>query len=78
MTVAKTNKFRRMCFERGVDYQVVKNTLIRKTLESLEVIRLSGTVLTGFSESLFHPESGKSSREPYQKISWRKLKGSLS
>jgi large subunit ribosomal protein L10 len=61
MTVAKTNKFRRMCFERGVDYQVVKNTLIRKALEALEMdySSFNDTVLTGFSGIMFHSESGK-------------------
>lgn len=33
MTVAKINKFRRMCFEKGVTVKVVKNTLVRKALE---------------------------------------------
>lgn len=34
MTVAKINKFRRMCFEKGVTVKVVKNTLVQKALES--------------------------------------------
>jgi large subunit ribosomal protein L10 len=33
MTVADVNRFRRLCFERGVTMQVVKNTLIKKALE---------------------------------------------
>ncbi|MFM8362773.1 MAG: 50S ribosomal protein L10 [Haliscomenobacter sp.] len=33
MTVAETNKFRRMCFEKGVEVQMLKNTLIKKALE---------------------------------------------
>jgi large subunit ribosomal protein L10 len=33
MTVAKINKFRRMCFEKGVKVKVVKNTLVQKALE---------------------------------------------
>ena len=36
MSVAKTNKLRRLCFERGIEYKVVKNTLIEKALETLE------------------------------------------
>jgi large subunit ribosomal protein L10 len=34
MTVAKINKFRRMCFEKGITVKVVKNTLVQKALES--------------------------------------------
>lgn len=61
MTVAKTNKLRRLCFERGISYQVVKNTLIRKALETQETdySSFNETVLTGFSGIMFHPESGK-------------------
>ncbi|MEZ4919094.1 MAG: 50S ribosomal protein L10 [Saprospiraceae bacterium] len=33
MTVAKINKFRRMCFEKGVKVKVAKNTLIEKALQ---------------------------------------------
>ena len=33
LTVAKINKFRRMCFEKGITIKVAKNTLIRKALE---------------------------------------------
>ncbi|MCS6935521.1 MAG: 50S ribosomal protein L10 [Chitinophagales bacterium] len=33
MTVEKTNKFRRLCFNAGVEYRVSKNTLIKKALE---------------------------------------------
>ncbi len=35
LTVAQINKFRRMCFEKGVKVKVAKNTLIRKALEAL-------------------------------------------
>jgi len=34
MTVADVNKFRRLCFEKGVEMKVVKNTLVRKALEA--------------------------------------------
>jgi len=36
MTVAKVNKLRRLCFEKGIKLQVVKNSLIRKALEQVE------------------------------------------
>ncbi len=35
LTVAQVNKLRRLCFERGVEMKVVKNTLVRKALEEL-------------------------------------------
>lgn len=34
MSVADVNRLRRLCFEKGVKMKVVKNTLIRKALES--------------------------------------------
>ncbi len=34
LTVSQVNKFRRMCFEKGIEMQVVKNTLVRKALEA--------------------------------------------
>jgi large subunit ribosomal protein L10 len=34
LTVAKINKFRRMCFDQGITVKVAKNTLIQKALES--------------------------------------------
>lgn len=33
LTVAKINKFRRMCFEKDIKIKVAKNTLIQKALE---------------------------------------------
>ena len=34
LTVEQVTQFRRMCFEKGVEMKVVKNTLIRKALEA--------------------------------------------
>lgn len=34
LSVAKINKFRRMCFDQGITVKVAKNTLIQKALES--------------------------------------------
>lgn len=61
LNVAKTNELRRLCFERGIEYRVVKNTLISKALEKLDTDYSSfdGTVLKGFSGVMFHEESGK-------------------
>ncbi len=36
LTVEKINKFRRLCFNSGIEYRVSKNTLIRKALEQVE------------------------------------------
>ena len=61
MSVAEVNKLRRMCFDQGIEYRVIKNTLIRKALETLDTDYTSfdGTVLAGFSGVMFHAESGK-------------------
>jgi len=61
MTVAQTNAFRRACFEKDLEYKVVKNTLIRKALQSLDVDYSSfeGKVLKGFSGIIFAKENAK-------------------
>ena len=60
LSVAQVNDFRRLCHKKGVGYKVVKNTLIKKALEKLDVDYTSfdGTVLKGFSGIMFSPESG--------------------
>ncbi|MBO0939392.1 50S ribosomal protein L10 [Fibrella sp. HMF5335] len=66
MSVAETNQLRRLCFERGIEYVVVKNTLIRKALETVNDTDYSSfddTVLTGFSGVMFHPENGKAAAQ---------------
>lgn len=35
LTVDKINKFRRLCFNSGIEYRVAKNTLIHKALEQV-------------------------------------------
>jgi large subunit ribosomal protein L10 len=61
MNVAKTDSLRRLCFERGIEYRVVKNTLIAKALEKLDTdyTSFNESVLKGFSGIMFHTESGK-------------------
>lgn len=61
LTVAKTNDLRRKCFESGIEYRVVKNTLIEKALQTLDTdyTPFSESVLKGFSGIMFHPETGK-------------------
>ena len=35
LSVEKINKFRRLCFNSGIEYRIAKNTLIRKALEQV-------------------------------------------
>lgn len=61
MSVAQVNELRQMCFEKGIEYQVVKNSLIWKALENLDTdyapFKDEG-VLRGFSGIMFSPEVG--------------------
>lgn len=58
-SVGQINAFRRICFKKGVEYRVYKNTLIQKALEkrggSYDPIY---KVLHGFSGVIFSKESG--------------------
>jgi large subunit ribosomal protein L10 len=59
LTVAEINKFREMCFKKGVEYKVIKNTLIKKALENLDTDYSSfDDVLKGFSGIMFVNETG--------------------
>lgn len=55
MSVEKTDKFRRACFQRGFEYKVVKNTLIEKALERNDLSdgAFTGSVLKGFTGIIF-------------------------
>ena len=59
LSVAQVNAFRKMCFDKGIEYKVVKNTLIKKALERSETdySPFHNRVLKGFSGILFS-ESG--------------------
>lgn len=60
LSVVQINRFRRMCFEKGIEYRVVKNTLIRKALEKLDTDYSSfDAALKGASGIMFSPESAK-------------------
>jgi large subunit ribosomal protein L10 len=61
MTVAQINNFRQECFKQGLEYRVVKNTLIAKALDTLDTdySEFSAKVLKGFSGIIFSPENGK-------------------
>jgi large subunit ribosomal protein L10 len=55
LTVDEINKFRKFCFSKGVEYKVVKNTLIAKALESLttDYTEFNTKVLKGSSGLIF-------------------------
>ncbi|MCS6821359.1 MAG: 50S ribosomal protein L10 [Microscillaceae bacterium] len=60
MTVNQVNDFRKLCFQRGVEYKVVKNSLIKKALESLDTdyTPFYKEVLRNFSGIMFCKEAG--------------------
>jgi len=55
LTVAQITKLRRVCFEKGVEMRVAKNTLIRKAMEQIDGERFSGTYesLNGVTALMF-------------------------
>lgn len=63
LTVAQVNKLRRLCFDKGIELHVVKNTLVRKAMESFSEDRnyaalydaLHGPTAIMFSESAKAP-----------------------
>lgn len=59
LNVSRVNNFRRLCFKKGVEYKVYKNTLIKKALDKLDTDYSSfeESVLKGFSGILFSNES---------------------
>lgn len=59
MSVAKINEFRRLCFTRGMEFKVYKNTFIRKALDTLggDTSEMDAA-LKGQSGILFSKESG--------------------
>jgi len=59
MSVAKINEFRRLCFNRGMEFKVYKNTFIRKALDTLgSDTSEMDAALKGQSGVLFSQESG--------------------
>jgi large subunit ribosomal protein L10 len=75
MSVAQTNDLRRLCFEKGIEYKVVKNTLIQKALQQMDTdyTPFDEAVLKGFSGIMF---SGENSNLPAKAIKeFRKKSG---
>ncbi len=59
MSVAKINDFRRLCFNRGLEFKVYKNSFIRKALDTLDSDTSEmDEALKGQSGVLFSKESG--------------------
>jgi len=61
MTVAQDNAFRKLCYQRNIEYRVVKNTLIAKALQEIDPSfdEFNDKVLKGFSGVIFSKESSK-------------------
>jgi large subunit ribosomal protein L10 len=59
MSVAEVNALRRICYQSGLEYRVVKNTFIVKALEDMDAdfSGLNEQVLRGFSGVLFSKEN---------------------
>lgn len=74
-TVAEVNDFRRKCFENGIEYKVVKNTLIKKALENIDAdfSELNESALKGFTGVMF---SGENASAPAKLIKEFKKKDS--
>merc|ERR1712113_921290 len=59
LTVADINNFRGICFEKGVEYKVYKNTLVKKALENQEEdFSALYDVLKGTTGVMFSAEAG--------------------
>lgn len=60
MSVESINSFRRLCFEKGIEYKVAKNSLIKKALEQQEAdytTFFESNALKGFSGIMFAGEA---------------------
>jgi len=62
LSVAEATNFRRMCFARGLEFRIFKNTLIAKALEKTgnDYSAFNAEVLTGMSGIIFSLEDAKS------------------
>jgi large subunit ribosomal protein L10 len=58
-SVAQVNAFRRMCFDKQIEYKVYKNTLVAKALENLDTdyTEFSAQTLKGFTGIMFSTET---------------------
>lgn len=59
LSVAQINAFRQMCYDKGVEYNVYKNTLIKKALENVGSANAElDEALKGFTGIIFTDEDG--------------------
>lgn len=82
LSVKQINEFREMCFKRGIEYRIAKNTFIKKALERLETDYAPfEEALKGTSGIMFSPVSNapakviKEYRKKYKKLTKPELKG---
>ena len=69
LSVAAINRFRRLCFDQGMEYKVYKNTLIRKALDTLNADTSSmDPALKGQSGVLFSKDSGSAPAKLLQRF----------
>jgi large subunit ribosomal protein L10 len=69
LSVASINRFRRLCFDQGMEYKVYKNTLIRKALDTLNAdTSAMDTALKGQSGILFSQDSGSAPAKLLQRF----------
>ena len=61
LTVSEINTFRKQCYERGIEYKVFKNSLIKKALKRIQtdVDTWDHGILKGFTGIMFTRENGK-------------------
>jgi large subunit ribosomal protein L10 len=69
LSVASINRFRRLCYDQGMEYKVYKNTLIRKALDTLSADTAAmDAALKGQSGILFSQESGSAPAKLLQRF----------
>ena len=69
LSVAAINRFRRLCFDQGMEYKVYKNTLIRKALDTLNAdTSTMDAALKGQSGILFSKDSGSAPAKLLQRF----------
>jgi large subunit ribosomal protein L10 len=69
LTVAAINRFRKLCFDQGMEYKVYKNTLIRKALDTLDADTTAmNPALKGQSGILFSTDSGSAPAKLLQRF----------
>lgn len=77
LSVAQINNFRKLCFNKGIEYKVFKNTLIKKALDDLNTDHAAiDEKLKGFSGMLFATEDA--ANVPAKIITEYRKKSSLS